>query len=151
MRHSAMIFPWEQRCNGLRERESRRRDSFGWRDRLHLGRIFSTKPCASCSVRTVTDELPLNDERRAPGRVGSRAWYKAEWKRFRELAAQHEGLTQPPFAAIALGVHRSRIYQLMDAGHVPSFEIMGKRFVSCKEIERFAKLERTSGTRYATA
>jgi hypothetical protein len=96
----------------------------------------------------VESELPLNDERKAP-RKGSLAWTLGEVKRFRELSRQHEGLTTPSFAAVALGVSRQRISQLMQTGHLPFVEILGRPYIKCDELETFAALERTSQTRYA--
>ncbi len=51
-------------------------------------------------------------------------------------------------AAMALGVSRARVNQLMDTGHLRSFEVMGKRFVACADVEAFQQLERHSGYRY---
>jgi hypothetical protein len=38
--------------------------------------------------------------------------------------------------------------QLMDQGKLHWFEVMGKRFISCRDIEEFAKLERDTTFRY---
>jgi predicted XRE-type DNA-binding protein len=84
-------------------------------------------------------------------RKGSAAWVKQEWAKFRELAAEHGGLTQPAMAAVALGISKPRVNQLMDSGHLRWFEVMGKRFVSCADVEEFAKLERHAGFRYGSA
>jgi hypothetical protein len=84
-------------------------------------------------------------------RKGSRAWIKSEFAKFQSLAAEHRGLTQPVFAALALGVSRQRIHQLMESGHLRSFDVMGKRFISCVDIEEFSKLERDSSFRYEAA
>jgi hypothetical protein len=81
-------------------------------------------------------------------RKGSAAWISAEWQKFSDLAAEHRGLTQPVMAAMALGVSRARVNQLMDTGHLRSFEVMGKRFVSCADVEAFGMLDRHSGFRY---
>jgi hypothetical protein len=81
-------------------------------------------------------------------RKGSVAWVKAEWKKFSELAAEHRGLTQPAMAAMALGLSKARVNQLMDSGHLRSFEVMGKRFVSCADVEAFQQLDRHAGFRY---
>ncbi len=93
-------------------------------------------------------ELPLNDERRAP-RKGSIAWTLSEVRRFRDLSREHGGLTSPNFAAIALGVSRSRVSQLMQAGRLPHVEVLGRPYVLCDELEAFASIERTTQTRYA--
>jgi len=81
-------------------------------------------------------------------RKGSAAWVKQEWNRFRELAAEHDGLTNPTMAALALGLSKTRVMQLMDQGKLHWFEVMGKRFISCRDIEEFAKLERDTTFRY---
>jgi hypothetical protein len=96
----------------------------------------------------MSDELPLNDERRSP-RKGSAAWKLAEFQRFKALSRKHDGLTTPLFATIALGVSRQRVYQLIDSGHLPVVEVLGKMFILCDELDRFAALERRSyGFRY---
>jgi hypothetical protein len=87
------------------------------------------------------DELPLDDERLEP-RKGSNAWVAAELKRFRDLCKEHEGLTSPFFAKIALGVSKQRVHELMKNGKLPSFEILGKTFIACDVLESFCKVER---------
>ncbi len=93
------------------------------------------------------DELKLNDDRKAL-RAGSKAWVQNEVQRFRNLSAKHGGLTTPWFAKTALGISRQRVYQLMDLGHLPSFELLGKKFIACDQLEAFAALDRTASTRY---
>lgn len=102
----------------------------------------------------------MNQENELPGmpapsapklRKGSRAWIGAEMSRFRSLSVEHDGLTQPFMAALVLGVSKQRVSQLMGAGHLRSFEVMGKSFLSCRDIEQFAKLERDTGFRYQAA
>ncbi len=68
---------------------------------------------------------------------------------FRDLSAKHGGLTTPWFAQRALGLSKQRVYKLMETGHLPSFEILGKKFIACDQLEHFATLERSSGYRYA--
>jgi len=94
------------------------------------------------------DGMPEPTE--AKPRKGSRAWKQAEWNRFLELAAEHDGLTLPVMASIALGLSRTRVMQLMDDGKLRSWEIMGKRFLSCRDVEEFSKLERDTRFRYET-
>ncbi len=89
-------------------------------------------------------ELPLNDERIIP-RKGSKAWVASEIQRFRDLSAKHDGLTSPWFARVAMGVSKQRVYQLMEAGRLPFYEILGKPFIACDVLERFAKIERRTG------
>ncbi len=98
------------------------------------------------------NELPGMPPRTAPKlRKGSRAWIASEMSHFKQLSAEHSGLTQPFMAAMALGISRQRVCQLMGTGHLRSFEVMGKSFISCTDIEAFAKLERYSGYRYEAA
>jgi hypothetical protein len=95
------------------------------------------------------NELPGMPAPTAPKlRKGSRAWIASEMDRFKQLCSDHSGLTQPFMAAMALGVSRQRVCQLMKLGHLRSFEVMGKSFVSCADIEEFAKLERGTAFRY---
>ncbi len=94
------------------------------------------------------DELKLNDARN-PLRTGSKAWVEAEVRRFRDLSAKHGGLTTPWFAKTLLGVSRQRVYQLMDTGHLPSFELLGKKFIACDQLEAFSAVERNPQTRYS--
>ncbi len=73
----------------------------------------------------------------------------AEIRRFRELSRKHGGLTQVGMCSLVLGVSTQRVYQLIEAGRLPSVEILGKRYVLCDELEAFAAVERSSGTRYS--
>ncbi len=98
----------------------------------------------------VNEELPGMPPRATP-RKGSLAWTISEVQRFRELSRKHGGLTNPMFCSVVLAVSNQRIYQLMDAGRLPSVEIFGKRYVPCDDLEAFAALERSSSTRYADA
>lgn len=93
------------------------------------------------------DELPLNDERRSL-RKGTKAWRVAEFQRYQQLARKHDGLTSVFFAKIALGVSRQRVYQLMEQGHLHSYEVLGKKFIACDMLERFMALERDTSFRY---
>jgi hypothetical protein len=97
--------------------------------------------------RVTNEELPLNDIRRQV-RKGTKAWVAVELETFRELSRKHGGLTTPWFAKIALGVSRQRVYALMESGHLPSFELLGKKFIACDELQAFVALDRHSGYRY---
>jgi hypothetical protein len=103
-----------------------------------------------CDALPVNDELPGMPPRSAP-RKGSIAWTIAELRRFRELSRKHSGLTNPMVCSVVLSVSSQRVYQLMDAGVLSSVEIFGKRYVPCDDLEAFAALERSSGTRYVDA
>ncbi len=89
-------------------------------------------------------ELPGMPPRSIP-REGSNAWKLAEFRKFQVLSKKHEGLTTPFFAKIALSVSRERIYQLIETGHLPTVEVMGKNFIPCDELQRFAAIERRTG------
>jgi hypothetical protein len=97
----------------------------------------------------MSDELPLNDARRPEPSKGSVAWTVREWRKFRQLSSKHGGLTSTTLAAIAIGISRQRVWQLVNSGHLRMFEIMGKQYLACDDVEEFAKLERSSGFRYA--
>ncbi len=98
------------------------------------------------------NELPGMPARTAPKlRKGSRAWIASEMALFKQLSAEHSGLTQPFMAALMLGLSRQRVHALIQTGHLRSFEVMGKTFISCTDLEEFAKLERDSGFRYEAA
>jgi predicted DNA-binding transcriptional regulator AlpA len=89
-------------------------------------------------------ELPLNDERREP-RKGSKAWVASEMARYRELSRKHDGLTTAWYAKTALGVSRQRVHQMMNCGQLPTYVILGKRFIACDVLEVFARIERLPG------
>ncbi len=95
----------------------------------------------------MNEELPLDDIRRQL-RKGSKAWVALELETFRALSAKHGGLTTPWFAKIALGVSRQRVHALMESGHLPSFELLGKKFIACDQLQAFVSLDRHSGFRY---
>jgi hypothetical protein len=84
----------------------------------------------------------------AQPRKGSRAWVKAELRRFFEAGREHGGLILPSMAATALDVSPQRVDQLMKAGSLRSCTFLGKRFVSSDDVLAFAELERTPSFRY---
>lgn len=98
----------------------------------------------------MSEELPLNDERRLP-RKGSFAWIRHEQKRFMELCTVHSGLTTPWFAGQALGLSRQRIHQLMDDGHLLTHEVLGRRWIACDQLESFGALNRDESFRYSNS
>ncbi len=95
-------------------------------------------------------ELPGMPAPTAPHK-GSIAWTRAEFRLFRDLSRKHHGLTQVSVAAVAIGVSTQRVYQLIEAGRLPTFEILGKIYLPCDEVEAFASVERDSATRYGLA
>jgi hypothetical protein len=92
-------------------------------------------------------ELPGMPEPIA-AKPGSNAWKVVEFRRFQALSAEEGGLTSPRIAAFVLGVSSQRIHQLLDAGHLRGFKVMGKNYVSCDGLLAFRKLARSSGYRY---
>jgi hypothetical protein len=82
---------------------------------------------------------------------GSIAHTRAQFCLFRDLARKHHGLMQVSVAAIAIGVSTQRVYQLIQAGRLPTFDILGKTYLPCDEVEAFAAVERDSATRYGLA
>jgi excisionase family DNA binding protein len=90
------------------------------------------------------DELPLDDPRKEL-KEGSPEYNRAELKRFRELCRKHDGLTSQFFAKFYLGVSQPRVVQLMAAGKLPFYTVMGKRLIPCDLLEQFAELERPTG------
>jgi DNA-binding XRE family transcriptional regulator len=97
-------------------------------------------------------------ERELPGmpaptvpRKGSLAHTRAQFHLFRDLSRKHHGLTQVSVAAVAIGVSRQRVYQLIEEGRLPTFDILGKIYLPCDEVEAFAAVERDTCTRYGLA
>lgn len=91
-------------------------------------------------------ELPgMPEPQDAKPRKGSKAWKKAEIARFYALAREHGGLTSAFFVAVVLGVSRQRVHQLAEAGTLPSYDVLGKRYFPCDVVEEFAARERRAG------
>lgn len=87
-----------------------------------------------------------------PPKKWSERWSRLEMERFKALSREHGGLTIPTFAAILLGVSRARLYQLLDAGRLPVYEVHDKTWLAVDDIEAFAALDRSGGAfRYASA
>jgi hypothetical protein len=57
-----------------------------------------------------------------------------DWESYIADSAAEGGLLQPGTAAKLLDVHRSRPWQLLDAGKLTRFEHFGHTWVSCREI-----------------
>jgi hypothetical protein len=57
-----------------------------------------------------------------------------DWESYIADCSAEGGLLQPGTAAKLLDVHRSRPWQLIDAGKLRRFEHFGHTWVSCKEI-----------------
>jgi hypothetical protein len=60
----------------------------------------------------------------------------------------------PSHAAFYLGVSRTRMYQIMEAGHLPVFECFGRQYIGCDALDvmyEMQKERRTPGFRYSYA
>jgi hypothetical protein len=88
--------------------------------------------------------MPASVPRPDP-RKGTKAWKEMELQRFYALARQHGGLTTGFFVGVALGVSKQRVYQLVEAGKLQTYEVLGKKLFACDEIEEFAAIERKPG------
>ncbi len=78
-------------------------------------------------------------------RKGSPEWRTREWTRLMDLSKQHDGMTTAFFVAIALGVSRQRVYQMVDQGLLHPVEIMGKLLFPGDEVFAYAASDRTPG------
>jgi hypothetical protein len=96
----------------------------------------------------MSDELPLNDDR-IEFPEGSAGWKREQCKKFHQLSKKHGGLTTPWLASLVLCLSHQRIAQLVAAGRIPSYDILGKKMIPCDHLEHFAALERSPGYRYA--
>ena len=69
--------------------------------------------------------------------VPSRAIKKTireEWQAYAADSEREKGLVLAATAGKLLGVHRSRVYQLLDTGRLTRFEHFGHQWLSCGEI-----------------
>lgn len=64
---------------------------------------------------------------------------------FRALTRRHGGLVPPGAAAVLLGVHRSRVYQLIEAGRLEVVAYGVHQYVAADSLERWAKAEHPVG------
>ncbi len=60
---------------------------------------------------------------------------RQEWEAYMTTSLAEGGLLQPSTAARLLDVHKSRAFQLLDAGKLTRFEHFGHSWVSCREIK----------------
>jgi hypothetical protein len=60
---------------------------------------------------------------------------RQEWEAYCTDATAEGGLLQPTTAARLLDVHRSRAFQLLDAGKLTRFEHFGHSWISCRELK----------------
>nr|CRY97196.1 hypothetical protein [uncultured prokaryote] len=69
--------------------------------------------------------------------VPSRAIRKTlreEWQAYSDDSEREKGLVLASIAGKLLGVHKSRVYQLLDSGRLTRFEHFGHQWLSAGEI-----------------
>lgn len=57
-----------------------------------------------------------------------------QWQEYINDCESEKGLVTPSVATKLLGVHRSRVHQLMDAGKLVRFEHFGHSWLSCAQL-----------------
>ena len=73
---------------------------------------------------------------------------RSKWEDLNELCDlvdKHGPLLPMEMAADLLDVHRSRVYQLVDAGTLEAVEFRGRRFITEQAIRGFVEVERKAG------
>lgn len=76
---------------------------------------------------------------------------KTRWEELQEMNAlsrERGALLPTGLAAEVLDVSRQRLYQLLDAGRIESFEFFGRKWVPEGDLLAWAKSDRTPGRRY---
>ena len=89
-------------------------------------------------------EFPFVEE--LPKREASK--FVRVWENFQELSrlSKTEGMLIPQaFAAKVLGVHRSRVFQLVEEDRLKVVVVNGERFVTENSVVEYAKSERKAG------
>lgn len=82
--------------------------------------------------------------------VPSRAITKTvrhQWQDYVADCEREKGLVQASTASKLLGVHRSRAYQLLEAGTLTRFEHFGHAWLSCRELMERLSEPRSLGGR----
>ncbi len=59
---------------------------------------------------------------------------REEWQAYSDDSEQQKGLVLASIAGKLLGVHKSRVYQLLDSGRLTRFEHFGHQWLSAGEI-----------------
>jgi hypothetical protein len=59
---------------------------------------------------------------------------RQQWQDYTSDCEAEKGLVMPSTASKLLGVHRSRVYQLLQAGKLTEFDHFGHRWLSCTEL-----------------
>ncbi len=81
-------------------------------------------------------DFPVIDERTKP---------HSKLRQYIEATMKHGPLVSQSMAAEALGLHRSRICQLVDAGRIATVEVAGTRYIPGSSLELFMIEERKTG------
>jgi hypothetical protein len=96
-------------------------------------------------VQAALFELPESVEQRSLSEVSR------EWREFRRVSEAEGGLTTATLAAVALGVSRQRVYDLVALRKLSEWEFFGRKLFSCLEVETMMRAKRGPGTRYERA
>lgn len=59
---------------------------------------------------------------------------RQQWQEYQDDCEREKGLVLPSTAGKLLGVHRSRAYQLIEAGKLTEFNHFGHIWLSCTEL-----------------
>jgi excisionase family DNA binding protein len=59
---------------------------------------------------------------------------RRQWQDYTSDCESEHGLIMPGTAAKLLGVSRSRVYQLLEAGKLVEFEHFGHKWLSCSQL-----------------
>ncbi len=77
--------------------------------------------------------------------IQSKTKAKSWIRQYLEASAEHGTLCTSAMAARALGLHRSRIGQLLDAGKLASVNVGSTRYIPAAALELFMTEERLTG------
>lgn len=73
---------------------------------------------------------------------------RSKWEQLNDwidLVEKHGALIPLPMVAGLLDVHRSRVYQMVEAGDLETVEFGGKQFVTEETVRAFVEVERKAG------
>jgi excisionase family DNA binding protein len=59
---------------------------------------------------------------------------RVQWQDYTDDCEREKGLVTAGTAAKLLGVHRSRVYQLLDANKLDTFHHFGSQWLSCAQL-----------------
>jgi hypothetical protein len=77
--------------------------------------------------------------------IEERVKVKSPLRQYIDATAEHGPLVPPPMIAAALELHRSRVYQLIEEGRLPTIDVAGHRWVPASALELFWTEERKTG------